>query len=288
MNPDTHPLESAHLASSNEWRRCSDQSPLPVELTLSGVAEPPGRVSEYSCRWVRSLDELRAVQRLRYEVFSQEMGVRLSTPIPGHDADCFDDHCEHLLVENLSTEEMVGTYRVLTPLQAATMVQTYADREFDLSPLSFIRQHTAELGRACVHPEHRQGGVILSLWGEMIRFLEANSLTAALGCVSVPLVHDGLAEGHYAAAVWANIQRNHMAEASLHVVPRLSLSTLNTVSSEPVLLPALLQAYLRLGAKVIGPPAWDPEFNTADFPVLLNLKDMPSRYRSRFLRHSKR
>jgi putative hemolysin len=38
-----------------------------------------------------------------------------------------------------------------------------------------------------------------------------------------------------------------------------------------------------MGAKVLGPPAWDPEFNSADLPMLMRLADLPQRYRKHFL-----
>ena len=49
--------------------------------------------------------------------------------------------------------------------------------------------------------------------------------------------------------------------------------------------PALIKGYLRCGAQVLGAPAWDPDFNTADFPMLMQLADLPQRYRRHFLGH---
>ena len=48
--------------------------------------------------------------------------------------------------------------------------------------------------------------------------------------------------------------------------------------------PALIKGYLRLGAKVLGPPAWDPDFNAADLPMLMRIaRTCPLRYRKHFL-----
>ena len=47
--------------------------------------------------------------------------------------------------------------------------------------------------------------------------------------------------------------------------------------------PALIKGYLRLGAKVLGAPTWDPDFNTADLPMMMRISDMPDRYRKHFL-----
>ncbi len=43
--------------------------------------------------WARHLDDVRAAQRLRYDVFVGEMGARVSSPLAGHDIDLFDDFC---------------------------------------------------------------------------------------------------------------------------------------------------------------------------------------------------
>jgi predicted GNAT family N-acyltransferase len=115
-------------------------------------------------------------QRLRYDVFVGEMGARVSSPLAGHDIDLFDDFCEHLLVRDELTQQVIGTYRVLTPAQARRVGSTYSDTEFDLTRLRDLRERMVELGRSCVHPEHRQGGVILALWGALAGFMHRNKL----------------------------------------------------------------------------------------------------------------
>jgi putative hemolysin len=117
--------------------------------------------------WAQHLDEVRAAQRLRYDVFAGEMGARLNTPIAGHDIDLFDNFCEHLLVCDEASGQVIGTYRVLTPVQAQRVGSTYSDLEFDLTRLRGLRERMVELGRSCVHPDYRTGGVIMALWGAL-------------------------------------------------------------------------------------------------------------------------
>ncbi|MBO9513990.1 MAG: GNAT family N-acetyltransferase [Variovorax sp.] len=233
--------------------------------------------------WARHLDEVRAAQRLRYEVFAGEMGARLSTPIEGHDVDLFDDFCEHLLVRSEATGRVVGTYRVLTPAQARRVGSTYSDTEFDLTRLRDLRQRMVELGRSCVHAEHRQGGVILALWGALAGFMNRNGLDTMIGCASIPMWHNGVTSGDAAASIWRQLSATHLAPIQYQVQPRLALPVHRldgTLDIEP---PALIKGYLRLGAKVLGPPAWDPDFNTADLPMLMRIADLPARYRKHFL-----
>lgn len=56
---------------------------------------------------------MRAAQRLRHLVFAGELGARLDGPEPGLDSDAFDAYCDHLLVVEEETEQVVGTYRLL-------------------------------------------------------------------------------------------------------------------------------------------------------------------------------
>ena len=105
-------------------------------LPLSPISLPRGSLhrpqpaesrSPVEVAWARHLDEVRAAQRLRYEVFAVEMGARLQPVLPGHDIDLFDDYCEHLLVRDADTRQVIGTYRVLTPEQAKRVGGFYSD-----------------------------------------------------------------------------------------------------------------------------------------------------------------
>ena len=236
--------------------------------------------------WARHNDEVRQTQRLRFRVFAQEMGARLATTVPGHDVDLFDNYCEHLLVRDALTQEVVGTYRLLTPAQARRVGSTYSDLEFDLTRLRSLRERMVELGRSCVHPDYRHGGVIMALWGALAEFMVRNKLDTMIGCASIPMLHNGLVSGDVAASIWQQLQRTHLAPIEHHVHPRLPLPVDRLDSSLTVEPPALIKGYLRLGAKVLGAPAWDPDFNTADLPMMMRIAELPARYRRHFLGNS--
>jgi putative hemolysin len=233
--------------------------------------------------WAKHQDEVRQVQRLRHQVFAQEMGARLSTTLPGHDIDLFDNYCEHLLVRDEATGEAVGTYRLLTPVQAKRVGSTYSDLEFDLVRLRSMRDRMVELGRSCVHPDYRTGGVIMALWGALAEFMVRNKLDTMIGCASIPMLHNGVVSGDVAASIWHQLKATHLAPVEHHVRPRLPLPIEELDSSLTVEPPALIKGYLRLGAKILGAPAWDPDFNTADLPMMMRINDLPPRYRKHFL-----
>ena len=250
----------------------SKQAPIP-QVAQAGLA----------VSWARHNDEVRQAQRLRYRVFSEEMGARLDTTIPGHDVDLFDNYCEHLLVRDQVTKEVIGTYRVLTPVQARRVGSTYSDIEFDLTRLRGLRERMVELGRSCVHPDYRHGGVIMALWGALAEFMVRNKLDTMIGCASIPMLHNGIVSGDVAASIWHQLAQSHMAPIEHHVHPRLPLPVEQLDSGLPVEPPALIKGYLRLGAKILGAPAWDPDFNTADLPMMMRINDLPPRYRKHFL-----
>lgn len=237
--------------------------------------------------WARSEEDVRAAQRLRYAIFADEMGARLSVPPgspAGHDIDLFDPYCEHLLVRLASTEdgepgEVIGTYRVLTPDAAKRVGGLYSETEFDLTRLRPLRGKMVELGRSCVHPDHRNGGAIMSLWGALAEFMVRNNLDTMIGCASISM-RDG---GHSAASLWEQLRQTHLAPIDLQVHPRLPLPVEELDRHLQVEPPALIKGYLRCGAKILGAPAWDPDFNTADLPMLMRIADLPARYRRHFL-----
>jgi putative hemolysin len=232
--------------------------------------------------WAKHQDEVREAQRLRYEVFGKEMGARLPQTVAGHDIDLFDDYCEHLLVRDGASGAVIGTYRVLTPAQAKRVGGTYTYTEFDLTRLRFMRERMVELGRSCVHAEHRHGGVILALWVALFEFMARNQLDTMIGCASIPMLHNGIVSGDAAASMWKQLSKTNLASIEFHALPRLPLPIEELDSDLPVEPPALIRGYLRLGAKILGAPAWDPDFNTADLPMLMQVKDLPNRYRKLF------
>jgi putative hemolysin len=236
--------------------------------------------------WARDEEDVRQAQRLRYRVFAEEMGARLTVPNgspAGHDIDLFDPFCEHLLVRASAGDDepgpVIGTYRVLTPANAKRVGGLYSDGEFDLTRLRPLRANMVELGRSCVHPDWRTGGAILALWGALAEFMHRNQLDTMIGCASVTM-RDG---GHFAASLWDQLRRTHLAPVQWQVSARLALPVDELQNDLSVEAPALIKGYLRCGAKVLGAPAWDPDFNTADLPLLLRIDDLPARYRKHFL-----
>lgn len=228
----------------------------------------------------RNEEEVRAAQMLRYRIFAEEMGAHLKTREAGLDQDLFDPHCDHLLVRDDETGEVIGTYRILPPAQAKRLGSYYSDTEFDLTRLQALRSQLVEIGRSCVHPNHRTGAAITLLWAGLAQYMHERGHEYLMGCASMSMA-DG---GHMAASLYQQLAKTHLSPPEWRVTPRcaLPLDALNqrlTVDTPP-----LIKGYLRMGAMICGEPAWDPDFNTADFLILLPIHKMNSRYARHFLK----
>src|SRR5947207_3426650 len=116
-------------------------------------------------RLAQSAEDVRRAQRLRFEVFNLELNEGLvESHFEGLDADPFDAVCDHLIVEDLTSDDVVGTYRLQTGTHAAANIGYYSEREFDFAPYENVRGAMIELGRACVHKEHRNFNLLHLLW----------------------------------------------------------------------------------------------------------------------------
>jgi putative hemolysin len=240
-------------------------SPATVDdrLGTTPITDAEGR---YRVELARDPAGLQGAQRLRHQVFAEEMGASLDSPVTGLDVDRFDAYCDHLLVR--FGDAVVGTYRLLPPRRSDRL---YSDTEFDLWKLAGIRDNLVEAGRSCVHPDHRNGSVVGLMWAGIARYMTSAGYNWLAGCCSVPLT-DG---GATAAGV---VDRLAPPPAEFAVVPHHPWSPEGIQRPERSVIPPLLRGYLRLGAFVCGPPAFDPDFNTADFFVLLSVAQVNPRY----------
>ncbi|HMM47179.1 MAG TPA: GNAT family N-acyltransferase [Thiobacillaceae bacterium] len=223
--------------------------------------------------------EIREAQRLRYRVFADEMGARLTTSLAGHDVDLYDPYCDHLLVRELSSGEVVGTYRILAPDAARRVGSYYSEPAFDLTRLHFLRPRMAELGRSCVDPAHRNGSVLARLWAGLAGYMIRYGYEYVVGSASIGMA-DG---GHVAASIYRQLSERHLAPIEWRVTPRCRLPLESLDQDRTVALPPLIKGYTRLGAMICGEPAWDADFNTADLLMLLPLAQLDRIYARRFL-----
>jgi putative hemolysin len=229
---------------------------------------------------------IESAQRLRYDVFSNEPGFALTGPDAGLDVDRFDEHCDHLLVREDNSGELVGCYRMLSPTGAVAAGGLYTATEFDITALDALRPSLVEMGRAVVRDDHRNGAVVLLMWAGILAYLDRCGYDYVTGCVSVPITGDaadGEPPGAQIRGVRDFVLRRHPAPPEYRVHPHrpviINGRTLDEIPppARPAI-PPLMRGYLRLGARICGEPAHDPDFGVGDFPALLDKRQADTRY----------
>ncbi|OBG47459.1 ornithine-acyl-ACP acyltransferase [Mycobacterium alsense] len=237
---------------------------------------------------------IEAAQRLRYQTFAEEMGAALPRAIRGPltgdmiDVDQFDPYSDHLLARDETSGQIVGCYRLLPPEGARAAGGLFADTTFDIGGLNELRPELVELGRASVHADHRSGAVMGLLWAGILRYQEITGYQWGIGSLSVQM-QDGGPRGALVRGVRDAAFGAHPAPAQYRVFPRnpvrvngLSLSQLPDPGR--VRIPPMVQGSLRIGGMICGEPSYDPDFDMADFVVLINRATVRERYLERLTR----
>ena len=249
-----------------------------------------GRMRNLEVRLAVSDAELQAAQKLRYQVFYEELGAVANSEIRNNrrDRDQFDAFADHLIVVDLSRSTgerpcVIGCYRLLRQEPARRAGGFYTEAEYDLSPLRGRR--LLELGRSCIAPAHRTGAAMQLLWHGIGAYQKGHGIELMFGCASLP--------GTDIAAVAGPIRylhEHHLAPLGLrpvaHSSRRIAHETLATVDwNAPTAfrsLPPLIKGYLRLGAMIGEGAVLDEAFNTIDVCIVLPTERIGERYRQRY------
>jgi len=247
-----------------------------------------------SVRLARSPRELQAAQRLRYQIFVEELGA--SVCANDHAArlerDDFDPYFDHLLLIDSSRDpdllqDVVGVYRLMPPEGFARSGRYYSDSEFDLSVLMASGRRLLELGRSCVHPDMRGGAGMFLLWNALAEYVRERGIEIMFGAASF--------HGTDVAALakpLSLLHHYHRATGALRVTARPAQRLdMNLIPFELVdrpdamaLVPPLIKAYLRLGGHV-SDGAWiDRDFNTTDVCLVMDTARMSVKHRDFYTR----
>ena len=243
-------------------------------------------------RLARDARDLRAAQRLRYEVFVQELGAQ--GPMVDHAArlerDEFDPHFDHLLLIDQrrapdALQDVVGAYRLLPPERLAGAGRYYSEGAFDLSPLRASGRRLVELGRSCVHKDMRGGAAMLLLWNGLAEYVLDREIEVMFGAASFP----GVDVARLAQPLGL-LHHFHRAPQGLRVAARggvpMDVLALGQVDRAQALagIPALIRAYLRLGGHVGDGASVDLDFNTTDVCLVMDTVKMSARHREFYIR----
>lgn len=239
--------------------------PLPHQERIPDVDTSLGNLR---LRFARDESDLEALQALRYRIFNLELREGLeSSHAAGRDEDRFDAQCQHLMVFDRDSNEVVGTYRMQVAESARQGAGFYSDCEFDLSGFGEeVLENSIELGRACIAKAYRNRIALFLLWRGLAHYVLHTGKTKLFGCSS--LTSQNPAEG---LAAYAQLQSDGHVHAEYDLATRPAFQCPDVpFEGVEVEIPPLFGIYLRHGAKICGRPAIDREFGTIDFLTLLD------------------
>jgi len=254
--------------------------------TLRRAPELRVRQGRFEVRFARTQDELDEILHLRFVVFNLELGEGLEASfVTRRDEDAFDLACHHLLVEDLTSNRIIGTYRMQTREMADAAMGFYSAGEFLLDGLpSEVLRSGVEVGRACIDRAHRNRQVLFLLWKGLAGYVLHFGKRYLFGCCSLS-TQDPAA----GLALYRRLGEWGRLDPELRVEPRAGFecrvdgcegatSAAATAPVEPAVeVPQLFGSYLRYGARVCGPPAIDREFKTIDYLVVLDVAALDAR-----------
>ncbi len=230
-------------------------------------------------------DAMRQAQSLRYQVFNLELGEGLDESHKNNlDVDKYDFQCDHLLVVERESEEVIGTYRMQTYQKAREHKGFYTADEFTLLELpEDLLNESVEVGRACIHKDHRNGRVLYLLWKGIAEYMKMTESRYLFGCCSITstdpregwIVMDYLKE---------NGHQHESFKLSTNPKYRCPEAERDENAWKEVKLPQLFNLYLNLGAKILSEPALDKEFKTIDFLILVDIAQLDERSKKLFLK----
>lgn len=220
---------------------------------------------------------------LRYQIFHLELAGK-KWPY-GFDYDVYDNHADHLLVIEKKTKNIAGYYRLIV---TSNLNDLYSSSEFYFTPFE-LNGLIIELSRACVRPEYRRKPILPLLWKGIGHYIVKKKADVLMGIpsisgtdktVSVPMfkyfLDQGLVSEDIKAVPW--LEHQVMSTKRWDFLPPLPEDF-----DAKKQIPPLFAMYLKAGAKVIGPPAFDHDLNCTDFPIALKVDELTPPFRRKYL-----
>jgi putative hemolysin len=264
-----------------------------------GLAQWPvlAAIGPLEVRLAETDAEVEAAQRLRYQVFYEEMSAMPSPAMRElrRDFDKFDSFCDHLLVVDRDVHDedgqpkVVGTYRLMRDGDAARAGGFYTAGEYEIDRmLAAIPRdwRLLELGRSCVLKSYRaKPGSMQLLWRGVTTYVRRFSIDLMFGCASL--------QGTDPQALALQLSYLHhfhgMPESKrvrarpelyvdMNLMPKDSIDPKEAVRT----LPPMIKGYVKAGGEIGDGAVIDRQFGTTDVFIYFPVAEIDPRYRSRY------
>lgn len=232
--------------------------------------------SQYILKTLNKTNELREVLQLRAEIFTEEYNLSLQDPTL--DVDSYDFNCDHLIIIHKESQKIIGTYRLLC---STFNHPFYSESEFSIDSFLSTPSIKLELGRACIHKNFRKGSILSLLWRGVTTYAEKCGATLLFGCSSVKIKNFNEAKTLYLELLLKN-QISH--DFNIHPLEKYQIPHFEKIlpSEQLIEMPPLLKSYLKAGAEIIAPPAYDSAFHCIDLLTTLDLEKINKHYERRY------
>ncbi len=240
----------------------------------------------YIIKTASTPEELEQVLTLRHQVFLEELLHKKR--VIEVDFDKFDLLCDHLMIINKVDNNLIGTYR----LNCSKFNNCfYSATEFNINTILQLPGDKVELGRACVHPEYRNGMTIALLWKGLSQYMNISGSRFFFGCSSIKnMNYMEILKIYQTLEVHGHLVHlpgvkpvGKFKSRSLKKLIKSNNSLPETNEKELMsALPPLLKSYIKAGAKIIGRPALDKDFRCFDFLTLLDFINVDQKYRDKY------
>jgi putative hemolysin len=242
---------------------------------------------DFEIKIAKTPAEKNGALRLRFDVFKREMNPASRMPITKKkETDLYDRFCDHLIVVDKTKNLVVGTYRLLLNSRVNPKIGFYSEKMFDITRIKTLGNNILELSRSCVHKDYREGIVINLLWNGIAKYIKDNHVKYLFGSVRL-----NTTEPKQVNNFFNFVKNKYYSSDEFRVYPLKKYTFKELDEEDPVDdykkiffgLPPLVKGYLRLGVKFCGPPAWNPDFGSVVFFILLDIKNASDTYRRHFL-----
>lgn len=234
----------------------------------------------YNISIAQNSEEIEAALKLRFDVFARELD-RNFTSGSVMDKDIYDDQCHHLIVKENKTGEVIGTYRLQSKEQADAGEGFYTAKRFKIEELpDDVLAGAVEVGRACIHEDHRNGRVLFLLWKGLAAYLEHYSKRYLFGYSALQTSNKQVAHNTY-----AYLRENGFLHPDYAIEIREQYKCIPENGSqqiEDIDIPPLFKNYLDVGTKICSRPAYDKDLNLIHFVILLDVEAISDRTRKMF------